>query len=186
MLEDKDRIEKRILELESSMDAVMQQSRTIIRTAAKLITAMHAKRMDEAREGLEKLKSANANLKKSERGFEHYSLQAHQEYSEAEILYRILTTGKVPSASQIGEDEIAYLLGLMDVVGELKREAFDSMRDKDVKKAELYYGIMLDIYDSTISFRSSSAVLPDFRRKQDVARIQIESTIGELVRRDVK
>ncbi len=182
MLEDGERIEKKVLELEGKMDAVMQQSRNVIRLTAKTITLMHSKRMGDAESNLAKLGGMVAELEQVEKGFEHYSLQAHQEYSEAKILHHILKTGKLPSVSETGESDIAYLLGLMDVVGELKREAFDSMRAGDIKTADSYYRIMLEIYDSTSSFRSPSAILPDFRRKQDVARIQIESTIGELVR----
>jgi predicted translin family RNA/ssDNA-binding protein len=41
---------------------------------------------------------------------------------------------------------------------------------------------MVDIYDSTLHLRFANAVLPDFRRKQDSARIQVENTASEILR----
>ncbi len=181
MIRDTDRIEKRIVELESQMDSVMQLSRSVIRLAGKAITALHSKRKREATGLIERMSEQVKELTLREKGFEHYALQAHQEYSEAMIVYGIMERGKVPTIGELGEGEIPYLLGMMDVVGELKREAFESMRTGSLKEASRYYDLMLDIYDSTAHFRFASALVPDFRKKQDTARIQIEGTIGELV-----
>ena len=82
--------------------------------------------------------------------------------------------------TELAFGEIAYLLGMMDLVGELKREAVDAIRERRIADAESYYGFMKGIYDSTRALRFASALVPDFRRKQDTARIQIESAAGEL------
>ena len=181
MVDDISRIEKRIVELEAQMDSVMQLSRTVIRLAGKAITAMHARHGKEADELLSGLSASMKQLKEKEQGFEHYALPAHQEYSEAMIVYNIISNGEVPAMGKIGETEIPYLLGLMDAVGELKREAFESMRKRDLASASRYYSMMLGIYDSTAHLRFASSLVPDFRKKQDTARIQIEGTISELV-----
>jgi translin len=181
MADDIARIEKRIIELEGQMDSVMQLSRAVIRFAGKAITAMHARHEKEAGEFLSSMSESMKRLKATEQGFEHYSLPAHQEYTEAMIVYNIIKNGKVPPMGEIGEAEIPYLLGMMDAVGELKREAFESMRKRDLATASMYYSLMLEIYDSTAHLRFAGALVPDFRKKQDTARIQIEGTISELV-----
>ena len=183
MIPEMEKIEKGVSEFEERMDRVMQQSRAIIRMAGKSITAMHVGKMKEAEELLGRLDGSVEELMRIERGLEHYSLQAYQEYAEARIFYYIIKHKKIQPIKEMKIGERAYLLGLMDVVGELKREAFEELRKGEVAKANAYYNIMLDIYDSTLQLRFAGNVLPDFRRKQDVARIQIESTIGELVRR---
>ena len=181
MVRDTVKIEKRIMELESQMERVMALSRSVIRTSGKSMTAMHVKDAGRAKDLLAQASRMVSELRSAERGMEHYSMQAHQEYAEAMILHSVLGRGKIPTASEIGEAEIPYLLGLMDSVGELKREAFESMRAGRLKEASRYYAIMLDIYDSTAHFRFANSIVPEFRRKQDVARIQLESAISELV-----
>ena len=89
-------------------------------------------------------------------------MQAHQEFSEALILHHILTKKKIPSMSEIGETEVPYLLGMMDVVGELKREAIESIRRQQNESARAYYKLMSDIYDSTLHMRFANSILPDF------------------------
>lgn len=174
-------IENRLVKMERSKDTVMNLSREIIRNAGKAITLMHARDMAGASRFLSAMKAQKAELAKAEKGFEYFSLQAHQEYAEAFLLYWILKNGRIPSSSQVGEKGQAYLLGLMDLVGELKREAFESMRKGRLKEAKHYYDLMLEIYDSTLHIRFASSILPDFRRKQDSARIQLEGTVAELV-----
>ena len=186
MIPEIDKIEKDVVKYEERMDSVMQTSRSLIRLCGKSITAMHSRDMKEAEEMLAQVTEMGAKLSKLDTGLEQYSLQAYQEYAEAKVLYYIIKNGSIPSMKEVGVNERAYLLGLMDVVGELKREAFESLRKNDIGKAEKYYQLMVDIYDSTLHMRFAGMVLPDFRRKQDVARIQIESTVGELVRRGTK
>ena len=40
---------------------------------------------------------------------------------------------------------------------------------------------MSDIYDSTLHMRFANSILPDFRRKQDTASIQIEGVMNEIL-----
>lgn len=180
MLPDLSKIEARVSELETSRDNVMQLSRELIRLAGKSIALMHAQGPGSAEEMLSNLKKMKNALSKAEKGFEYYSMQAHQEYTEAMVLHGILLGKKIPRMAEINETEVPYLLGLMDVIGELKREAIESIRRGRVPDAEAYYSIMSDIYDSTLHMRFAGSILPDFRRKQDSARIQLEGVMNEL------
>ncbi|MDE1768418.1 MAG: hypothetical protein KGH67_03285 [Candidatus Micrarchaeota archaeon] len=181
MIPDIDSIEKKLTKLESDRDAVMQLSKDVIRLSGKTIAAMHAKGPNIPKEMITELKRSKARLDNIEKGFEYYSLQAHQEYSEALIFYNIISTGKIPSMNAIDETEVPYLLGLMDAVGEIKREAIDSIRKGKNKDAKAYYSLISDIYDSTLHMRFASSILPDFRRKQDTARIQLEGLSNEIL-----
>lgn len=181
MLAGMDRIERYLESLQARRDRVLEVSRGIIRLSGKAITMMHAGNASEADALLKRLKSQVAKLRKIEKGLEYHSLQAHQEYVEAVSFYTVLVERRLPSPGEMHESEVAYLLGIMDLVGELKREAIDAMRNRQLDRAVEYYGFMKEIYDSTRSMRFASSIAPDFRRKQDTARIQIESTAGELL-----
>lgn len=177
-----DSIEKKLLALEARREKLMQLSRELIRLCGKTISAMHSGNMGKAAATVRRLRQMDTRLKRDEKGLEYYSLQAHQEYCEAMLLYYVLKDDAIASPKEIGIGDSAYLLGLMDLVGELKREALDELRKGSLKKADRYYGLMLDIYDSTLHMRFSNSLLPDFRKKQDVARIQIEGLANELSR----
>lgn len=181
MIPEMDKIEDRLIALEKRKDSVMNISRDIIRVAGKSITLMHAKEMGSAKSMLGRLKSLTKDLKKVDKGFEYNSVQAHQEYVEACALYTILNSRRIPAQRELNAGDVAYLLGLLDVVGELKREVFDRLREQDLKRAQSYYKFMTDIYDSTLHMKFASAIAPDLRKKQDVARIQIEGVSAELL-----
>jgi len=166
---------------QKEFDSVMDVSREIIRNSASAITMLHN---NDAKGAAKTIKSAYAGvkkLKKSDTKFEYYSRQAYQEYAEATIFYGIKTKETVPSIKEVGVEAEAYLLGLMDVMGELKREILEELRNDNVKKAEFYFGKMRLIYDSTRSLRFAEAILNGFRRKQDVARIQLEGAGSEML-----
>ena len=58
---------------------------------------------------------------------------------------------------------------------------YESLRSGKRKDAEKYFSMMEDIFDSLLPLRFSNAILPEFRHKQDVGRIQIEQARGELL-----
>ncbi|MDE1860499.1 MAG: hypothetical protein KGH72_02160 [Candidatus Micrarchaeota archaeon] len=182
MIKDIPRIEKKLVSLENRRDEIMRLSRENIRICGKAISMMHARQMPAAKRMIAQLKAGIVRIKRLEPGFEYYTLQAHQEYTEAVMLFSVLAHGRIATMGEVGSGEPAYLLGMMDVVGELKREALDAMRRNEMRKAAHYYDIMLDIYDSTLHMRFANSLLPDFRKKQDVARIQVEGLANELSR----
>ena len=178
---DTKRIERKLLDMQKRKDRVLAISRDIIRLAGSSITLMHAKRLASARAHIKRLDALEKRLKSAEKGFEYFSIQAHQEYVEARAFYTIVRERRFASQRELDVDEIPYLLGVMDLTGELKREAVEAIREDDQEAASIYYGFMKGIYDSTRAMRFASSLVPDFRRKQDTARIQLESTASELI-----
>ncbi|MDE1854756.1 MAG: hypothetical protein KGH57_00325 [Candidatus Micrarchaeota archaeon] len=175
------RIERRLLDLQKKKDRVLELSRDVVRVAGKSITEMHAGNLREAGSGMKRITALVSRLRKIEKGFEYFSVQAHQEYVEAMAFYIILKERRLASAGELRVGEIPYLLGMMDLTGELKREAIESIREEDLDAANAYYGFMKGIYDSTRAMRFANSLVPEFRRKQDTARIQLETTAGELL-----
>ncbi len=181
MIKNIDRIEKDLMTLQETKDKVMDLSRETIRLAGRTITKIHANDMPDARKLLAELKSHVVKLKTVEKGFEYNSMQAHQEYVEAYALYIMINESRVPALDELETDGVSYLLGLLDCVGELKRHSTDYLRKNNRVGAEKCYDLMLEIYDSTVPMRFANSLVPDFRKKQDVARMQIERLSGELL-----
>ncbi len=175
-------IEKTLMKKEKEMDAVLSKNRIIIRACSNSIKAMHAKKNREANK---QLKEAETELKSIRRYQSEFPVQLNhvlQEYAEARIVLSAVEKGKIPTFKQLGVGEIPYLNGLLDAIGELKREMYESLRHGKTKRAEQYFKMMEGIYDELLPLRFSNSVLPEFRRKQDVARLQIEQARGELLR----
>jgi len=174
-------IEKKLLALQDKKDNVLDISRDLIRTAGKAITLMHAKKLGSANSSMRQLATLEKKLVKADDGFEYFSTQAHQEYVEAMAFYTILKEHRLASFKELEVSEVPYLLGIMDLVGELKREVIEAMREGDADAAEVYYSFMKSIYDSTRAMRFANSLVPEFRRKQDTARIQIENAASEML-----
>ena len=136
-------------------------------------------------------KSAKTHLDEAERGLNELSKyrddfpsqldHVYQEYAEARIVLCAIEEKRIPSYEELSVPEVPYLTGLLDAVGELKREMYESLRKSNRKDAELYFELMEAIYDELLPLRFSNSILPEFRRKQDAARHQIEQARGELL-----
>ena len=146
---DIEKVSEHLTKKQSDFDKVMQLSRELIREAGQAITLMHN---DEKKKALDKLYAMAGTvnkLRKTDAMFKDNTLQAYQEYAEAFIFINIKTKRKIPNMKSVGVDEEAYLLGLMDVEGELKREILEALRANKMKDAEWYFDTMKGIYDST-------------------------------------
>ena len=178
---DVNKISKYLTDKQKRFDAVMDASREMIREAGQIITLLHNGRITDARKRLAQLRRTVAATMKADGSFRYHTMQAYQEYAEASCFFSIKTDGSIPSLSEVKVDNEAYILGLMDCVGELKREVFEALNNNDTKSAGKYFNFMKLIYDSTRSVRFAEVVLNGFRKKQDVARIQIESAGSEIL-----
>ncbi|MEM4066454.1 MAG: hypothetical protein QXV17_06315 [Candidatus Micrarchaeaceae archaeon] len=184
MISNIEKMKDELEDMQARHEDVLSKSRFVIRRCAEAIAAMHGNNPVRAKKNLDDAKKTIEALRKIEHGFENTSLQAHQEYVEAASLYSIIgkaESTELPSAASLNETTGPYILGLMDLVGELKRSAVDALRRKRYDEAKRYYTIMKGIYDDTLPISFASQILPDFRKKQDVARIQIESIENALL-----
>jgi len=178
------KIERKFRDKESRLDDIIVLMRETIRKCSNSIKLIHSRKLDLAyKEILEIRKIMKKVLaKRYYPAFADKVNHIAQEYVEAEVVYGIVKYGKIPKRSELFTTDIGYIYGLLDVVGELKREIYESIIYKDGDKIQAYYEFMRIIYDSLLAFRFSNALLKEFRRKQDVARIQIEQASGDIIR----
>jgi len=177
--------EKAVVEAHDLRGDVQKASRRITKLAKRAIFAIHKGELDEARE---LLKKAGEELRQL-RSFlldrpEVASLgmlnPAYQEYAEAELLLAFVAGSEPPGPSEIGAPPDQYLLGLADVIGELRRRALEALKAGELEEAERSLGLMEFIYMELVSLDEAQAVLSELRRKCDVARRLIEATRGDI------
>jgi translin len=104
---------------------------------------------------------------------------AHQEYAEAKIIFSLTENSEFPDPEAMGVPITAYILGLADVPGELRRQTLDALRNDDLEAAESLLGTMERIYLSLIAMEEAS-LLKGLRRKTDIARGVIERTRSDV------
>lgn len=177
-------IEAELEKKQKGLDRASELSRDSVRHCAKAINMMHNRNFREAKELIEESRAALAELMQMTSD-NYMLLMPSQEFAEASILYSVTNDAaapSIPSYKELGISAEAYLLGIMDVVGELKREILDSLRSNDVDMAKAHLMLMENIYDATRAIRFPESVLPGFRKKQDVARIQLENAGSDILK----
>ncbi len=179
-----EKIESEFETLQKNFDEAHELSREMIRNAAKMITYIHNDNTDGIELVSKAIEILHKKLKAFEGRFRYIVIQAYQEMAEARIFYDIKINEHIPTPDEIDIDYESYILGLMDVVGELKRELLNALRKNCIDDAKKYFDFMEYIYDSTRSIRFAEAILPGFRKKQDVARIQIENAGSDILKHD--
>jgi translin len=180
-----EKIENHIGEKEKIREDALKASRDIIIFCRKGIQQLHRNQMEEAESYMKQASTRLAQLYEITMGHADvfhtgFVENATQEYVEIQCLYNIMKGVDLPDPDAIQTTYSAYLLGLCDVVGELRRGALDFMLEGNTQKANEYLGYMDRIYDAIMSFDYPSALVP-IKKKQDMVRSLIEKTRGELV-----
>ncbi len=172
----------KVLEMrESEQDKILGSTREIIRHCSNGIKLIHAGEIAKAKKDIEAAMKKVAPFSKTVE-FSHLLTQVYQEIAEARLLLAAVGEKPLPSYEELGMPFEPYLLGLCDLIGELRREMLEMLKKGKKKDAERYFELMSGIYDELMPVRFSNSLLPNFRKKQDVARSQVEQARSELVR----
>jgi translin len=176
------RIQARLDEKDTVREIAIKSSRAIIRISGGVIHSIHkGEEMDEMMsEALDEAQRLRSLL------LEHPELlnsglveDALQELSEAAILISIYRDQDLPSPEELGVPHTAYLLGLADCIGELRRFSLEALRAGDTEKASAYLEMMEEFFQVIMRFDYPDALV-SIRRKQDIARSLLEKTRGEV------
>lgn len=171
------RIEVRLREIEERREKILRDVRVITLNASKAIICVHAKRKKEAERLLEESRKVLIETSKiAGNDLQRYLIQPVAEYVEASITIALSERKSIPKQEELGVDDIPYLLGILDAVGELKRMVYDRLREGRVKEAVRLFKAMEDIYASLTPFAAYDHIAQGLRRKTDVARVLIEDT----------
>lgn len=178
-----EKIEGEMDEKDEVREVALKSSRSVIRLCSTAIRMIHKggggvnEHLDEAKEELHRLRGITKDFPALfHSGFVE---SAMQEYAEAVILNSIIGGQAVPGPEDLGVTNEGYLLGMGDVIGEMRRQAVDSLRHGNVERASEYLDIMEELYEFLMRFHYPSSMVA-VKRKQDIARGVIEKTRGEV------
>ena len=179
-----DKIGKNIDDKDRIREQSIRATRDIIIECRKAIQYIHQDLMKNAKNNIKKASSQLTELYDLTKDYPDiyyagYVENAAQELVEAHCLYNIMQNKNLPDPDEIQTTYSAYLRGLCDVVGELRRKSLDCILDGKSVKSNKYLKLMEKIYESIIKFDYPSALVP-IKKKQDAIRSIIEKTRGEL------
>ena len=160
-------------------------SREVIRSSANAIRAVHRSDFDEARR---LINSAKTRLEEAEHirsdsplifnaGFMN---DARKEFTEANITMAVISGEDFPTAEELGIDPPAYLNGMAEVIGELRRYILDSLRRDNVDRCEELMEVMDEIYGVLVTVDFPEALTSGLRHTTDAMRAVLERTRGDL------
>ena len=162
-------------------DRVLKESRDVISACSRAIINVHTGKMEEAEKEHAAARSLLVSLRKSAAGSaSRYLVSPEAEYVEASAVIALAKNKNVPSMESLGASPDAYLLGLLDTVGELKRLVLDSILQRRMARAKKYFGVMEGLYSLCSPLAVYDHVVNGARRKIDVARMLVEDTRGLL------
>ena len=156
---------------------LLKGTRDVILWSGKSIIAVHKGSLDEARTALEKASEHLADCqKKSGNNLDRYLTVCEQEFTEASALLAIVQDEEIPTDLSLGVSGEAYILGLLDCIGELKRLVLDRIREDRIDDALATFDAIGELFSLLYPFAGLDKVIKDARRKLDVDRMLVEDT----------
>jgi len=164
----------------------MQLSRNCIRACREAIGALHRGDREGYAEGAANAAKHLTRLKDMVGADSHiwcrgHGFDAQQEVVEMLVSGSIICGLELPSPDELQVMPLAWLHGLGDAIGELRREILERIRRGEVERAAELYGDMAKAYDGLTTFDYPDAVSHNLRRKVDVARSLLGRSQGDVV-----
>jgi translin len=170
---------------DAAREKVLPLCRELIRYASVTIRAIHRQEFAEAAKLLAEGKKVREALAAAvteweELRYHGFVRDAQKEYTEANAVYALLSGQTLPDPDDLNVDYAAYLNGLGDTVGELRRYLLDSMRHGDLSKGEELLSAMDDIYTILVTMDFPDAITGGLRHTTDQVRGILEKTRGDI------
>lgn len=171
--------------IDAAREKALPLSRDAIRHCSGAIRAVHRQEFQVA---AELLKSARSLLHDIEQAVaEHHELSytgfvrdAQKEFAEGSLTLALITGKPLPDPGELGVGAAAYLNGLGEAVGELRRYLLDSMRRGDLSRGNELLAVMDDIYGVLVTIDFPDAITGGLRRTTDMVRGVLERTRSDL------
>ncbi len=179
----------RILDHFAAKNAAREQalsaSRAVIRLSANSIRAVHRGEFERAQAMLGEARAvrdaAVAGLEGHGdiyyAGFLH---DAQKEFAEASTTLALLSGGEIPAPEELGVEAAAYLNGIAEAVGEMRRWVLDRLRRGEFEGCEAALDAMDEIYAVLVTIDYPDAMTGGLRRTTDQTRGILEKTRGDL------
>ena len=181
------KIAKDLGSVQDAREFLLKNTREIIILCSKSIIAVHKGDLSTGKNNLKQAETLLKKYKKKATGvLRRYLITPEQEFVEATCLIAIVEKKEIPSNKKLVVMPESYVLGLLDCIGELKRQIFDKIRIDNIDEATRIFEIMESLYLQLYTFSMYDKVVKEARRKIDVNRILVDdvrSVITEEKRR---
>lgn len=180
-----DRINEAFEAKSAVRDAAITRSRELIRHCANSIRATQRGDDAEAQTLLQTARQVAAEIVAAAQRYPDlyhagYTQDALKELAEAHITRAIILGETLPSPESLQVEYAAYLNGLAEAAGELRRFALDALRRGKVPLAERILGEMDEIYSALTTVDFPDAITGGLRRNTDMVRGVLERTRGDV------
>jgi len=159
--------------------------RDTIRCCSQAIRAVHRQEFDPAKQLLQSARQLLTGAEEAVAPYPELSntgfiRDAQKEFAEGSITLALVTGERLPEPAELDVDAAAYLNGLGEAVGELRRYLLDSMRQGDLSRGEELLSAMDDIYSVLVTIDFPDAITGGLRRTTDMVRGVLERTRSDL------
>ena len=162
----------------------LQISRLVIRLSANAVRAVHRGEYEkaetliaEARTSLQDTRSILSN--NPDIYYAGYLADARKEFSEANLTLALLSGRRMPNPEDIDVDITAFLKGLGDAAGEIRRYILDSLRKDNWDQCEDLMEVMDELYGLLVTMDFPEGVTGGLRHTTDMVRGTLERTRGD-------
>jgi len=175
----------RFAEKNAARETALAACRRVVRSSANAIRAIHRDDRPAAAALLAEAASAHDQAAKALSGFPDIRFagflhDAQKEFAEAAATIALLTGSSMPTPESLQVEDAAYLNGLSEVIGELRRVVLDRLRAGRMEGCDDLLRSMDDIYAMLVTIDFPDAMTGGLRRSTDQARAILERTRGDL------
>lgn len=167
-------------------EQALKNARELIRRASLAIRAIHRGDVEQAQEELQfGQEIANSILQHLKRDhpdlyYTGYTQDALKEFCEAKLTAAIIHDQPLPSPIEMGVELPAWLNGLTETLGEIRRRCLDILRTGYTDEVERLLFNMDEIFTQLVTMDYPDAVTDGLRRRTDLARGIIERTRADI------
>ena len=174
-------ISKNLEKTNSKREFLIKNNRETVILCSQAIISIHKNDLSTAKKKIAKAKSELTKLKQKSTGdLVRYIITPEQEFVEAASLLAVIEGKEIPSVKSLKVSDESYILGLLDCIGEIKRQVIDKIRVGDSRRATKLFDIMENLYLLLYPFASYDKIVKEARRKLDVNRMLVEETRSVL------
>lgn len=161
-------------------------SRRLVRVSANSIRATLRGQLEEGAAGLREGAALVCEIRMATEGHPDiyhagYTQDAMKEFAEAHATAALIAGDPLPPIDALAVEPGAYLNGIGEAIGELRRAILDAVRDADVSKAERLLALGEDVHAALMTFDYPDALTSGLRRTTDAMRGLLERTRGDVV-----
>ncbi len=180
-----EKVSSRFAVQDTAREEGLKLSRDSIRYSANAIRATHRGEYDNARDLISSSRACVEDMSRAlaahpellHGGFVH---NGQKEYAEACITLALVAGEALPDPDDLAINYPAYLNGLGEAAGELRRHLLDKLRDGQIDLCEEILEAMDDIYSLLVTIDFHDALTGGLRRTTDMVRGVLERTRGDL------